>query len=227
MNFLNIFFFSYLPYISIFIFIFGSIFRYENNQYTWKSSSSQILNDKYFYISSNFFHFGILFLMFGHFFGLLTPHAIYSMFITAKNKQVLAMVSGGLAGIFCFLGLTFLIYRRFFNDRISNTSTFSDKFILLLLYIQLLLGLFSIIISFNHMHDPSIMISLANWVQGIFTFAPNLHMYVISEHFIFKAHLFFGMLIFIFAPFTRLIHIWSIPYLYFFRLGYQIVRSVK
>jgi nitrate reductase gamma subunit len=227
MSFLNIFIFAYFPYIAMFVFILGSIFRYENNQYSWKSSSSQLLNNKLFFWSSNFFHFGILFLMFGHFFGLLTPHFLYSKFVTAEHKQLLAMISGGIAGSFCLIGLTLLLYRRIYNDRVNANSNFSDTYILFLLYIQLLLGLFSIFISHSHINDPSTMIALANWVQGIFTFSPNLHLYVISEHFIFKAHLFFGMLIFVLFPFTRLIHIFSLPYLFFLRSGYQIVRILK
>lgn len=227
MSFLNIFIFSYFPYIAIFIFVLGSIFRYENNQYTWKSSSSQLLNNKLFFLSSNFFHFGILFLMFGHFFGLSTPHFLYSKFISAENKQLVAMISGGVAGMFCFIGLTLLIYRRISNDRVNINSNFSDIYILFLLYAQLLLGLFSIFISYSHIDNPSTMISLANWVQGIFTFSPNLHLYVVSEHVIFKAHLFLGMIIFVLFPFTRLVHVFSFPYLYFLRTGYQIVRILK
>lgn len=227
MHFFNIFIFSYFPYISILIFILGSVFRYENNQYSWKSSSSQLLNNKLFFWSSNLFHFGILFLILGHFFGLLTPHSIYSKFITAEHKQMLAMFSGGIAGFFCFIGLTLLIYRRLSNDRVNSTSNISDIYVLFLLYLQLILGLLSIFISYSHIDNPSTMISLANWVQGIFTFSPNLYLYVIQEHFIFKAHLFFGMIILIVFPFTRLVHVFSIPYLYFFRSGYQLVRMFK
>ncbi len=227
MSFLNVFLFSYLPYIAIFIFIFGSICRYENNQYSWKSSSSQLLADKMFFIGSNFFHFGIIFLMVGHFLGLITPHFLYVKFISAENKQLVAMTSGGIAGVFCFIGLSMLIYRRIFDDRINLTSRFSDIYVLLLLYVQLLLGLLSIFISYHHIHDPSTMMSLANWVQGIFTCSPNLHLYVINEHFIFKAHLFLGMIIFIIFPFTRLVHVFSLPYLYFLRTGYQIVRVLR
>lgn len=227
MSFLNIFLFSYLPYIAIFIFIFGSICKYENGQYSWKTSSSQLLKNKLLLVGSNFFHFGIIFLMAGHFFGLITPHFLYSKFITAEHKQLLAMTSGGIAGVFCFIGLTMLIYRRMFYDRVNINSNKSDIYVLFILYVQLVLGLLSIFISYHHIHDPSTMISLANWVQGIFTFTPNLHLYVVSEHFIFKAHLILGMIIFIVFPFTRLVHVFSIPYLYFLRTGYQIVRVLK
>ena len=227
MSFLNNIVFAYYPYICLLFFLIGSIYRYENNQYSWKSSSSQILRKDLLFWGSNLFHFGILFLMFGHFFGLMTPKFIYSKIVSPDSKQLLAMISGGIAGFFCLIGLTMLLYRRLTDFRIRVTSDKSDIFVLILLYIQLLLGLFSIFISYQHINDPSSMIALANWVQGIFTFSPDIASYVINEHWIFKAHLFLGMTIFLVFPFTRLIHVFSFPYLYLLREGYQLVRSLK
>ena len=227
MSFLNSIVFSYYPYACLLLFIIGSIYRYEHNQYSWKSSSSQILKKDLLFWGSNLFHFGIIFLMLGHCFGLLTPKFIYSVFISPDSKQLLAMISGGIAGFFCLIGLTMLLYRRLTDFRIRVTSDKSDILILILLYIQLLLGLFSILISYEHINDPSSMITLANWVQGIFTFSSDIASYVINEHWIFKAHLFLGMTIFLIFPFTRLIHIFSFPYLYLIREGYQLVRSLK
>lgn len=224
---LNNIIFSYYPYLAILIFIIGSISRYENNQYTWKSSSSQILRKDLLFWGSNFFHFGIIVLMFGHFFGLLTPKIIYSKIISPDVKQIIAMIVGGIAGTVCLIGITMLLYRRLADYRVRVLSNKSDIFVLVLLYIQLLLGLFSIFVSYKHIDDPSSMIALANWVQGIFIFTPDLYSYVINEHWIFKAHLFLGMSIFLIFPFTRLVHIFSVPYLYLLREGYQLVRSLK
>lgn len=224
-NFFYNFMFSYYPYICILIFITGSIYRYENNQYTWKSGSSQLLNNNLFW-SSNLFHFGILFLLFGHFFGLLTPKFIYSKIISPDHKQILAMISGGIAGIICFIGLTLLIYRRISNSRIFLTSDKTDIFVLILLYTQLLLGLFSIYVSYQHIDNPSIMIALANWVQGILCFTPDSYNLIIHEHWLFKLHLVLGMTILLVFPFTRLVHMFSFPYLYLLREGYQIVRKL-
>lgn len=224
-NFFNNFMFSYYPYIAIFVFIIGSLYRYENNQYTWKSGSSQILDNKFFFWSSNLFHFGILFLIFGHFFGLLTPKILYSKIISPDKKQIVAMVAGGIAGIFCFIGLTLLIYRRISSARIFITGNKTDIMILIMLYIQLLLGLLSISISYQHIDNPSTMIALANWVQGIMCFTPDVHMFIVNEHWLFKLHLLLGMTILLFFPFTRLVHVFSFPYLYLLREGYQITRK--
>ena len=221
------FLFSYYPYIVICIFLMGSIYRYETNQYSWKSGSSQILENKLLFWGSNLFHIGIIFLLFGHFFGLMTPKFLYIKLIAPENKQIVAMITGGIAGFFCFIGMSILIYRRLFNIRVLKTSHFSDLFILIMLYLQLLLGLFSIYISYQHGEDASSMISLANWVQGIFIFSDDIYLHVINEHWIFQLHLFLGMSIFLIFPFTRLVHIFSFPYLYFLRNGYQIIRSLK
>ena len=226
LNFFNTFMFSYYPYIAIFIFILGSLYRYENNQYTWKSGSSQILENKLLFWGSNLFHFGILFLIFGHFFGLLTPKILYSKIISPDKKQIIAMTFGGIAGIFCFIGLTLLIYRRMSNLRVFFTSNKTDIIILLMLYVQLLIGLSSIVISYEHIDNPNTMIALANWVQGIFLFTPDLYLFVINEHWLFKCHLFLGMTILLFFPFTRLVHAFSFPYLYLLREGYQITRKL-
>ncbi len=224
---LHNFIFCYYPYIAIFVFIFGSIYRYEKGQYNWKSSSSQILRKDYLFWASNLFHFGIIFLLFGHFFGLLMPKSIYSYFITPEYKQILAMISGGIAGFFSFVGINMLLYRRLFDIRVKSISNTSDVLILVLLYIQLLIGLLSIFVTYNHLNDATSMLALASWVQGIFTFSPNISDYVLNEHLIFKFHLFLGMTIFLIFPFTRLVHVFSFPYLYFFRIGYQIVRKYK
>ena len=157
----------------------------------------------------------------------MTPKFIYNKLILPENKQFLAIFLGGIAGISCFMGITILLYRRLFDFRIKHTSGKTDVLILVLLYIQLILGLLSIFISYKHIDNPSTMVSLANWVQGIFVFASNIHLYVINEHWLFKFHIFLGMTIFLIFPFTRLIHIFSFPYLYLLRDGYQIVRRLN
>jgi len=43
---------------------------------------------------------------------------------------------------------------------------------------------------------------------------------------VYKMHLFLGMSVFLFFPFTRLVHIWSAPVGYLFR-AYQIVRAKR
>ena len=47
---------------------------------------------------------GMLFLFFGHLFGLFTPHAVYGAFMSAGHKQMLAVAAGGVAGFVVLSG---------------------------------------------------------------------------------------------------------------------------
>ncbi len=222
-TFLDQFFFGYYPYIAMTIFIIGSALRYDRDQYTWKADSSQLLRKKGMLWGSNLFHIGIILLFFGHFVGLLTPEWVYHPFMSAGTKQIMAMIAGGIFGTMCLVGMLILLNRRLFDKRINKTSKSSDIFILFYLFAQLLLGLLTIPYSAQHL-DGSSMVALANWAQHITTFRAGAADFIIAEAWVFKLHLVLGMTLFVIFPFTRLVHIWSVPVQYLTRTNYQIVR---
>jgi len=225
MNTLYNFLFVVYPYICLAVFLMGSLARFDRDQYTWKSDSSQLLRAKQLRWGSNLFHFGILFLFLGHLFGQLTPHAVYELFITAQQKQLLAVVAGGVAGGLCFIGLTMLLHRRLFDPRIRFTSHRTDLAVLIILWVQLTIGLATLPASLHHVNDPKTMLTLANYLQGIATFRPDASQLVgIEWHFL--VHMLLGMTIFLLFPFSRLVHVWSglATVVYLFR-PYQLVRS--
>ena len=225
MNYLETFIFGIYPYICITVFFVGSLIRFDRDQYTWKSDSSQLLRKKQLRIGSIFFHIGVLFLFFGHLFGMLMPHFFYEAFITSGQKQVIAMVTGGIAGIFGFIGLTILLHRRLTEDRIRINSKPSDILIVALLWLQLLLGLATIPLSGQHL-DGSVMIKMALWAQHIVTLTGGASELLDSVNWVFKLHMFLGMTIFLIFPFTRLVHVWSgFASLGYLVRPYQIVRS--
>jgi nitrate reductase gamma subunit len=223
-HYVNQFFFGIYPYIAITVFFLGSLLRYDRDQYTWKASSSQLLRKKDMRIGSNLFHIGIIMLFFGHLFGLLTPHSAYAFVMTAGEKQLMAMAAGGIFGTMCLIGMILLIRRRMFDPRIRATSQYADLPILLILFVQLLLGLVTIPFSAQHL-DGSSMLALAHWAQHLVTFQGDAASFVAGEAFVFKAHLVLGLTIFLLFPFTRLVHAWSVPLQYLTRSGYQIVRK--
>ena len=226
-DYIHQFLFGYYPYICLTVFVIGSILRYDRDQYTWKADSSQLLRKKGMRIGSNLFHIGIILLFFGHLVGLLTPQAVYHHFMDAGTKQMMAMIAGGVFGAFCFIGMTMLLYRRLFDPRIRATSKSSDILILLVLYVQLILGLITIPYSAQHL-DGSSMIALGHWAQYIVTFRSGAADFIIHEALVFKLHLVLGVTIFLIFPFTRMVHVFSgitAPFKYLARSGYQIVRK--
>ncbi|MEO8119464.1 MAG: respiratory nitrate reductase subunit gamma [Rhodoferax sp.] len=208
MNAFDNFLFGLYPYICLTVFLLGSLIRFDRDQYTWKSDSSQMLKAGQLRMGSNLFHIGVLFLFFGHFFGMLTPHFVYESFISAGTKQLMAMVSGGIAGLLGFVGVTLLLHRRLSEPRIRVNSKTSDIVLLILLWLQLALGLATIPLSAQHL-DGSMMMKLAGWAQSIVTFQTGAPALLADAGWIFKMHMFLGMSIFLIFPFTRLVHVWS------------------
>ena len=214
--------FGIFPYVALSTFLIGSLIRFDREQYSWRSGSSQMLRLRQLRWGSNLFHAGILFLFLGHFVGLLTPHWVYEPIISAGNKQMLAISAGGVAGAMCFVGLTMLVHRRLFDPRIRKTSSVMDIAILLLLWLQLVLGLFTIPFSLEH-RDGSVMLVLSEWAQRIVTFQGGASDMLAAVAWPYKLHIWLGLLIFFVFPFSRLVHIWSAPVWYVFRKP-QVVR---
>ncbi len=221
---LDFFLFQIFPYISLAVLLLGSIVRFDRDPYSWRSKSSQLLRKKQLMWGSILFHLGILVILAGHAVGLLTPIQVFDFLgISHGFKQILAMTAGGIAGVFCLIGLLLLLHRRLFDPRIRANSSFADIAVLVLLLAQLCLGLLTVPVSMQHL-DGHEMVKFMEWAQHIVTFRGGAVDFVRDVHVIFKLHLTLGMFIFLVFPFTRLVHVWSAPVFYIFRRQYQIVR---
>jgi nitrate reductase gamma subunit len=225
MSTLHAFLFEVYPYVCFTVFLAGSLIRFDQNQYSWKSDSSQMLRKGSLRWGSNLFHAGILFLFFGHLFGLFTPHAVYGIFMSAATKQMFAIAAGGIAGLLCFIGLSLLIHRRAFDARIRATSHPTDLAVLVILWVQLVVGLITLPFSWQHA-DGSVMLVLADWAQRIVTLRPVDSAALAALPWPYLFHVVLGMTIFLLFPFSRLVHVWSgfAAVGYAFR-PYQVVRS--
>lgn len=223
----NTILFGVYPYIALTVLAVGTVIRYDREPYTWRSGSSQLLRRRQLFWGSVLFHVGVLVIFFGHVVGLLSPLWVWDILgISHGTKQIIAIVLGGVAGVMGIIGATLLIHRRFFDARIRRNSSFADNMIILILWAQLALGLGTIFVSIRHL-DGEEMVRLMTWAQGIFTFNPEAASYVRNADLIFKLHIFLGLTIFLLFPFTRLVHMLSVPVRYLWRPGYQVVRTKR
>lgn len=220
--------FGVYPYVALTVFLLGSWIRFDHEQYTWKSDSSQLLSKKYMRMASNLFHIGIIAIFFGHLVGLLTPHALFSALgVSDMAHQWTAIIAGTVFGILCFIGGVTLWLRRLLNSRVRAASRWMDINILGWLMLTLMLGLSTIPVSVGHAQhgNPQVMIILAEWAQSIVYLRPNPDL-MLHVDTVYRMHVFFGMSVFLFFPFTRLVHVWSAPFGYLIR-SYQIVRAKR
>jgi nitrate reductase gamma subunit len=209
MNYINQFLFGIYPYIALAIFLLGSLIRFDREQYTWRSESTQVLHTGQLRLGSILFHVGIIGLLGGHAVGLLTPVWVWdTLGVTHGAKQLFAMAAGGVMGTLCLVGILLLLARRLGNTRLRTATTFKDKIVLLWILGTLLLGLSSIFVSAGHL-DGHVMVLLMTWAQHIVTFRGDAAGYILDAPLVFKLHLFMGMSLFVIFPFTRLVHIWS------------------
>jgi nitrate reductase gamma subunit len=220
--------FGVYPYLCIATFVLGSWIRFDHEQYTWKSDSSQLLSKNGMRLFSNFFHIGVIAIFFGHLIGLLTPHAVFAALgVSDMAHQGVAILAGGIFGTLALIGGLGLWLRRLFNKRVRAASRWMDINILGWLLLTLVLGLSTLPFSIGHGEhgDATVMLRLAEWVRSVATLQPNPEL-LRNVDTVYKMHMFLGMSVFLFFPFTRLVHIWSAPFGYLFR-AYQIVRAKR
>jgi len=224
-DFINQLAFGWYPYLAVTVLVVGSIMRFDANQYSWRSQSSQFLRRKQMLIGSNLFHMGIIVLFFGHLVGLLTPvNVLDFMGIGHGFKQTAALVVGGIAGLLAYIGATLLLHRRLFDPRIRRSSSIGDILVLVLIWLQLTLGLATTYWTLQHL-DGSEMLRFMGWANGILTLNPAAPDIIKETALVYKLHIVLGLTLFVITPFTRLVHIWSAPIWFLLRPGYQIVRS--
>ncbi|MCK4493292.1 MAG: respiratory nitrate reductase subunit gamma [Methylococcales bacterium] len=217
--------FSVYPYIALTTFLVGSLIRFDREQYTWKADSSQLFEKEQLRKGSILFHIGVLALFMGHAAGLLTPHSWFlDLGVSDMVHQYVAIIAGAVFGSLCMMGGVILWKRRMTNPRVKANSHFMDIFILNWLLVTLGVGLLTIPVSIYHAFsgDASIMVALADWAQSVMTLQADSTL-LLEVGFLYKIHLFLGMSVFLLFPFTRLVHVWSVPLGYLMR-PYQIVR---
>ena len=225
-EFLNQLAFGWYPYLAITVLIVGSILRFDKAQYSWRSQSSQFLRRRQMMIGSNLFHLGVIVLFVGHSIGLLTPIGVFhAVGVSHGFKQLMALVVGGIAGITALVGATILLHRRLADPRIQRSSAFGDIAVLVLIWLQLVLGVGSIYWTMQHLEGEEMALFMG-WAGGILTFDPEALGLIADVAWVYKLHIILGLTLFLITPFTRLVHIWSVPIWFLFRPGYQIVRTL-
>ncbi len=157
------FIFGGYPYLAGTIFLLGSWIRFDREQYTWKSDSSQLLSNKNMRLASNLFHVGILAVFFGHLIGLLTPHSWFlALGVSDVTHQYVALYLGTIFGSICLIGALMLFLRRINDPRIRAVSRTRDTFIIGWLLATVAIGLGTTVVSWGHAAsgDTSTMIQL-------------------------------------------------------------------
>lgn len=204
--------FLVFPYITLTIFTIGHISRYMTDRYRWNAKSSEFLEKKSLFLGVTLFHWGMILVLFGHASGLLIPQRYLDMVgIDGATHTFIAHYNGMATGIVAFIGLALLLYRRISQPRIQRTTSQNDYITLAGLIVVSGTGLYNVM--FGHYY---ILDTIAPWIRGIVTFTPDPGL-MVDVPLSYKIHIISALALLAFSPFSRLVHIWSVPVTYFSR----------
>lgn len=213
MNFYNNFFFIALPYVAIIIFVIGTIYRYRETKFKYSSISSQFFETRMLYWGSVPFHYGIIFLFFGHLTAFLIPR-----YVLLWNQQPLRLaileITAFVVAILTFLGLINLFYRRLTNPRVRKVTNYADIILEILLLTEIFLGLW---VAYSYRWGSTwFAVVLSPYLKSIFIFNPKTDA-IIMLPLVVQLHIIFAFLILLIIPFTRLVHLLVFPLSYLWR----------
>ena len=212
MNTANILAFVVFPYIALTVFVVGHAWRYVTDPLAWNARSSELLDKKGHFFGITLFHYGILLTLLGHTGGLLIPQSLLdAVGIDGRAHTQLAYYTGFAFGLAAFAGCLLLIWRRLRHRRVQATTTLSDYITLGGLAFVTGLGIYNVI--FGHFY---VLDSIAPWIRSILTFSPQPGL-MGPVPLSYKIHILSALALLGFSPFSRLVHIWSAPFTYFFR----------
>lgn len=205
------------PYLSLTILIVGIAYRYTRDRLSITSKSSELLEKKTLRYGNLMFHWGLIFVILGHFAGLFIPLSVFQdLGVSNSMYHTAAGLLGGVFGSVAWIGLIVLTVRRLGNDRIRMNSSLLDIFALFLLLVIISLGL-SLTLGYDHFYGTyEYRLTISPWIRGILTFHPDASL-MSGVPLIFKIHILVSFLLYPVIPFTRLVHLFSAPVKYLFR----------
>jgi nitrate reductase gamma subunit len=211
-----------LPYLVLAVFIGGHVFRYQYDQFGWTTKSSELLEKKTLKWGSLLFHWGILFVFGGHVMGIVIPVSFYeNLGISEHFYHKIALLFGIPAGVAAFAGLVILCWRRLTFKRIIATSSIGDYIALFFLLVVAATGLSATLLNV-HPHGFDYRTTIGPWFRSLFYFRPDASA-MEDVPIWFKIHIIAAFGIFAVWPFTRLVHVFSLPLKYLFR-SYVVYR---
>jgi nitrate reductase gamma subunit len=210
---LDVFLWVALPYLALATFVVGHVWRYRSGQYTWTARSTQLLERPLLMVGSVLFHFGLLAAIGGHVLGILVPRSwTEAVGIDDTVYHWFAVVAGTLSGLAIVAGLAVLVYRRLRIGRVRVTTIRSDVVLYPVLVASIVFGMLATVWG-SAADRYAYRETVSPWFRGILLLDPHETL-MSGAPFLFQAHAVSAWLLLAIWPFTRLVHVWSVPLAY-------------
>ena len=210
--------FAVWPYIALTIFVVGHVWRWRFDQFGWTTRTSELMEKRWLMWASPIFHVGVLMAAGGHALGLLVPASVTeAVGVDEHTYHLIAMGGGILAGTLLLLGFALLLIRRFVaKTRLRLVTVRADVVMYILVGIVAVLGMTATVGwgLFGGGYDYRATVAI--WLRSVFYLQPNVAL-MAGAPLIYQAHGAMAFTVFAIWPFTRLVHLWSVPLVYFVR----------
>ena len=210
--------FGVFPYVAVALMLGVGIYRYCVDRYSWSSQSSQFLESRMLFWGSVPWHYAILTILLAHFLAFLVPSA-WGVVLGNPLRLYLLEVTGMALGISTLIAVALLIFRRINNARVSAVTTVIDWLVFVFLLLQVATGVY---IAFTLRWGSVWYLHTATpWLWSLLKLDPQVH-YLAAMPAVVKLHVFNAFMIMALFPFSRLVHVVSVPLTYLSR-PYQVV----
>lgn len=222
----NQFLWVIVPYLCVAIFLIGHIARFKFDQFSWTAKSSEFIEKKRLKWGSLMFHLGIIPVAMGHFVGLVIPASwLSAVGVNDHLYHIGAVYIGSIFGIITMIGMLLLTARRVTKKNVRKLSSASDIIVNFLLLFIVFMGCYATLVTNATIPTFDYRETISIWFRQLFMFSPDATL-MTQVPLAFKMHILLGFVIMAFWPFTRLVHVWSVPLTYASR-SYIIYRKHK
>jgi nitrate reductase gamma subunit len=213
----NTFLYAVIPYLAVGIAIVGGIARYRIDRFSYSSQSSQFLESRALFFGSVAWHYGILLVLGAHVVALVFWDQ-WATVVSEPTRLYSLEVAGLALSLLAFFGLALLIGRRLTSRRVRAVTTPMDWVLLVFLFVQVGLGIW-VALGYRWGSDWYVH-TVVPWLISLFKLNPKTE-YVAVLPAVVKAHAVVGFGIIALFPFTRLVHVVTVPLTYLYR-PYQV-----
>jgi len=210
--------FGVFPYVAVALAVAVGIYRYAIDRYSWSSQSSQFLESKALYWGSVSWHYAILLILLAHLLALLFPSGWGAM-LGRPLRLYFLEVTGMALGVTTVLAMALLLVRRAMDARVAVVTSRVDWLLLVLLLVQVVTG---VVIAFSLRWGGVWYLHTAvPWLRSLVILQPEVQ-YLAVLPTVVKLHAFNAFLLIAVFPFSRLVHVVSVPLSYLTR-PFQVV----
>jgi nitrate reductase gamma subunit len=209
-----------LPYAALALAIAVTALRWRLAPFTVSSISSQLLESRKLFWGSIPFHWGIVLILIGHLFTLFLPSTV-TWWGGVPTRLYAVEITGLALALWTLFGLSVLLYRRLTAARIRVVTTPMDLVVLIVILIQVLSGIWVAVgLRFGALWSTGVVVP---YVWSLITLNPKPEL-IAPFPLALQTHVVMFFVFLAIFPFTRLVHLVTLPLTYLVRPWQRVVR---